>query len=209
MKTGCPQGSPLSTLWFNLTQAGPVSRVCEAYPAVTILSFHDDHFVIGEPEEALKAFDLLVEELQQINLQVCASKSQVYSAGVATLDQQRMLPFRQRGFEVVPPSRGIIVAGAPVGSNHFLSQFHMELVDKVKAQIDSVTICRVPAVLSGCRLQTTYFLIRKCVMTQLNYYLRVCPPESNIGAARDLDHMVLDRMVAILGVRKFLPGTIR
>jgi hypothetical protein len=44
---------------------------------------------------------------------------------------------------------------------------------------------------------------------QLNYYLRVCPPESNIGAARDLDHMVLDRMVAILGVRKFLPGTYR
>jgi hypothetical protein len=36
MKTGCPQVSPLSTLWFYMTQTGPINRVREDRPT----SFH-------------------------------------------------------------------------------------------------------------------------------------------------------------------------
>jgi hypothetical protein len=114
-----------------------------------------------------------------------------------------MEPFRARCFEVVPSNRGIIVAGAPIGSPHYVSKFNMDLMDKVKAYIDRVAkICRAPVVTTGCRL---YYIIRKCVMPHVNDFLRVCPPEGNAGAARMFDDMVRDRIVAILNIRKFLP----
>jgi hypothetical protein len=52
-----------------------VKRVGEAFPEVKILSFHDDdHFIIGDPREALSAFDRLVKELEKIGRQVNSRK---------------------------------------------------------------------------------------------------------------------------------------
>jgi hypothetical protein len=112
MKTGCPQGSPLSTLWFNMTQAGPINRVREAHPSATILSYHDDddHYIIAEPEEAAAVFDHLQQELRSISLQVNPRKSQVYSKGQATITFDTRTRLEERGFEVLGRTKGIIVA---------------------------------------------------------------------------------------------------
>jgi hypothetical protein len=85
MRTGCPQGSPLSTLWFNLAQAGPIDRVREAHPEAVIVSYHDDHYVIADPLEALQMFDQLTRELESIGLAVNPNKSQIYSKGQVTI----------------------------------------------------------------------------------------------------------------------------
>jgi hypothetical protein len=67
-------------------------------------------------------------------------------------------------------------------------------------------ICRVPGMVEGNRLQTTYFLIRKCVLTQITYFNRVCPPECNLGAAREMDKMMIDKISSLLQIQKYLPS---
>jgi hypothetical protein len=118
-----------------------------------IVSYHDDHYVIADPLEALQMFDQLTRELESIGLAVNPNKSQIYSKGQVTIDANARDLFEGRGFEIVPPSKGIIVAGAPVGSPHFISNFHFQLIDKIRSEIERVAdICRVPSIVEGNKL---------------------------------------------------------
>jgi hypothetical protein len=70
--SGVSQGNPLSTFLFNLTQAKPLKNNF-------LLSFHDDHFIVGNPEDALNVTAVLEFELRLIGLQLSHSKSKIWS----------------------------------------------------------------------------------------------------------------------------------
>jgi hypothetical protein len=59
--------------------------VREAHPEAVIVSYHDDHYVIADPLEALQMFDQLTRELESIGLAVNPNKSQIYSKGQVTI----------------------------------------------------------------------------------------------------------------------------
>jgi hypothetical protein len=94
------------------TRLPPQHPLVQHDPSGPNLSYHDDHYIIAEPEEAAAVFDHLQQELRSISLQVNPRKSQVYSKGQATITFDTRTRLEERGFEVLGRTKGIIVAGA-------------------------------------------------------------------------------------------------
>ena len=68
MARGVVQGSPISDILFNLAQIDPLQNTRASIPGVTIVSLHDDHFIVGDPPSAIKAAKSLQGELKCIGL---------------------------------------------------------------------------------------------------------------------------------------------
>jgi hypothetical protein len=73
------QGSPISGLLFNLAQADAMKRVRSQNPDNVIVSLHDDHFIVGPPEDALAAAKDVADQMNEIGLQINLAKSKIYS----------------------------------------------------------------------------------------------------------------------------------
>jgi hypothetical protein len=66
MHEGTVQGAPESTVAYSLTQ-GPIFdsiRTNKKFANVTLLSNHDDSYIVGPVEEVFQAFELLAERLK-------------------------------------------------------------------------------------------------------------------------------------------------
>jgi hypothetical protein len=75
MERGVMQGSSISGLIFNLTQADPISRIRNRHPQALILSLHDDH----PPTHVLAAAEDLAASLGEIGLDINFAKSKMFS----------------------------------------------------------------------------------------------------------------------------------
>src|SRR5271170_4384992 len=73
---GLRQGDPLSSLLFSLYTKDVYSSIGAAAPTNDIYAFIDDLNIVGTPDDVVKAFEVLLTELQKVGLKCNFSKTQ-------------------------------------------------------------------------------------------------------------------------------------
>jgi hypothetical protein len=204
MRRGVVQGSPISGLIFNLTQADTMIRVRTSHPDNLILSLHDDHFIVGPPEQALTAAGDLALQLKEIGLDINLTKSKIYSPSV--LPQGSWTRAHRSKIQIVDPRGGVIVAGVPIGTKFFMTSYCLGKVDTIINTMKQVErIVKEPSFESSCQLQTTFYLARVSFQQQLGYWLRCTPPDQTLPAANLLDTRMVEFILNIMRLEDYRP----
>ncbi|MGV8142626.1 MAG: reverse transcriptase domain-containing protein [Candidatus Pacearchaeota archaeon] len=187
--TGVAQGNSVSAGLFNLGQAEALKKVHILNPSVKIFSYFDDHYVVGSPDLVAIAANDLNLELQKIDLSINFSKCDIFSFN--RIRDEHLAKFNQLGFNFTCHRDGVIVLGAPIGSNHFMSDYCMVTVDKIKSQLIKInTIATSIRGFSKALTQTAFAIARMCCPQQLNYLLRTVPCDITCIAGRELDSAI-------------------
>jgi len=116
MQRGVPQGNPISGTFFNITGAHALSTVRLNHPSIFLLSFHDDDYFIGPPNDIFQAIHSLDTAMQPLGLSHNVLKCQLFDpSGVHDLQGLCI----EVQCKYINREKGIIVCGAPVGSLQF------------------------------------------------------------------------------------------
>jgi hypothetical protein len=205
MECGFSQGDPISGSLFNISQAEAIQNVRERHPDVTILSLHDDHFIIGFPEEALEAWVTLTEELDNIGLSVKREKTKLFSFQDMNMACQEKAAIRN--IEVINKSQGMRVAGSPVGTDIFESEFCVKAADEIIERLAKVReLVSSPVAFTHAQVHTAYTLIKLCFPQKLNHLLRTCKPTITREAATKLDEALRSFIFDITNSECYLPA---
>lgn len=204
MVRGTVQGNSLSPLWFNIAQDFVLKQFYkEITDKVKLISFHDDHYLLGPIEDVLPAFDKLIQKLKIVGLEVNISKSQIFSFG--NIDKAFHQKINEKKLKLATIDEGILVVGTPIGSDKFMMKFMdnkiKELENKMKKLSDHF---RFPNLIYSSRVQTLYTLLRLCIPQSIIYFLRTIPPYINDKYTKQLDLFMYNFLIKILDVEEII-----
>ena len=186
-RVGVPQGSPSSGPLFNITQAETLKYIQSEHPNITIISIHDDHYILGKLEHALPALDMFDLEFARLNLKRQQSKSKLYHPNY-DYNQIEKDSMQRFNLQIISSSEGIEVAGAPIGSPSFVEDYLFKVVNNIKQQLAKyIDITQVQFSSKKHDSQTLHAIMRKCISSQFTYLLRCCKPSDSKKAAEQLD----------------------
>jgi hypothetical protein len=186
MERGVMQGGPFSGSIFNICQAPVVAKTKLDNPNVTILSIHDGHLILGNPDDVLKAFIDLSKYLSIAGYKINNAKSELFS--FTDLNDEQYEGAHDLGLKVNGSEDGLMVAGSPIGTYEYEKKMCLKKVDEISKNLEKIrAIISVPTANTNCQIQTAYMLIRLCFPQQLNHILRSCQPSVTVDAATLLD----------------------
>jgi len=203
MDRGVPQGNPISGSIFNIFRSDELEELRQENDRVIILSFHDDDYFLGEPNDVFPAVLSLDNKMQPLGIMRNQAKCKVYDPnGVHEQLQQQCNAF---GCVYVPSEEGIIVCGAPVGSLRFQREYVLAKVDqKVKREIDQLKqVMLTPNGELKKENQCIYQIIRLCVPSQLTFLFRTCTPDVTEDAAKRLDELITEFLIILFNARPY------
>jgi hypothetical protein len=198
-RNGVRQGDPLSALLFCVYMREVLSKVSERAD-VQLYGFFDDLNVVGTPDEVLKAFDALRNDLlSAVSLTCNTSKSHFayFHDDSAPLMRSQRQSLAEHN--VLFHDSWVQVLGAVVGKD-------------ATAITDGITRCmgddagggaffrRVQ--LDGLHFNNAMLLLRYCGVPQLNYLLRCTPPSCIAQQAAVFDERLLDAASVRLGIHR-------
>ena len=184
---GVQQGNSLSGQLYNITQAQAAKTVAETHPTIKHIQLYDDQYLIGPVDEVLNAFHTLKQEMAKIGIQESHGKSKIYST-TEIHEEYKNISLNTYHLEVVPPEKGLIVGGCPIGSNEFVEEELNRIVDGIKSQLDRFqTTASIISSKPKQDIHTLYCILKKCIASQFNHLLRTCPPSLTARAAARLD----------------------
>ncbi|MGV8142625.1 MAG: reverse transcriptase domain-containing protein [Candidatus Pacearchaeota archaeon] len=199
MTRGTPQGCAISPLLFNLGQSTAISKI--HIPGVTILSFQDDHFIMGEIDDIIKAFRTLTDELNRIGLCVNSTKSEIYFP--REIPHHHNMIISNSKLKVVKD--GLIILGSPIGDDIYCKNILKTKVSVIKQKLDSLhDSFNFPVVNPKTRVQTLFYIIRTCIPQMFNYFLRTNSPRISQEAAKLLDENVYELILKETDSNQFL-----
>jgi hypothetical protein len=114
MSSGVCQGDPISESLFNITQAARLKAIRDLHPEIILLSYHDDHFILGEPDYVLSALKTFDVEMEKIALVRSKTKSEGFSFGNTEINV--ITDLRNMGVRFIEKDLGILVGGTPIGT---------------------------------------------------------------------------------------------
>ena len=203
---GVPQGNACSGAFFNIGQASCVKEVLEEFPNIILVSFHDDHHILGDPDDTIiAAYDKLTSllELRCHNL-VQKGKSLAYS--FSEIEEDLKAELEIRNIKVVPHTEGLIINGSPVGSLEYMKTENDKIVDNIIAIFDIVADLVLHGYsTTGPRAQAAMYILRLCGPSQYNHILRTCPPQATVDAASKLDKALFKLATALTRLTSRLP----
>ena len=168
-----------------------------------LLAFHDDIYIVSQPERTCELYGILARELwAHSRIRINGGKTQIWNRGgfippghdalLAIARQDDPAAQIWFGDHAAPESeRGIRVLGTPLGSNAF-----------VRAQLQAIgeshelLLSRIPAIQV---LQSAWLLLLFCAVTRATFYLRVCHPEHSVHFAHQHDVGVWQCFCSLLG----------
>jgi hypothetical protein len=186
MTEGTIQGSPTGGVLFSLAFRSVLDRVQEMHPSVVMPHYFDDLYIIAPLVEVMGAYKTLVDELPP-GMQINPGKTILYAPD-ASVHEAATVVAGELNFGLA--REGIVVCGAPVGTEDYETRLVEEEVDKIIASLDPL----IQAALSpdaNTRLQMAMRVCRLCYASQLNHLLRSVPPRSTVKAARRFDDAIL------------------
>ena len=168
VSTGLPQGSASSSLLFALLTAAPMMLLQARHPEVGCVAAHDDAYLIAEdPDKLHAALTELQQMMRHYGLQLNQSKTVLYSPNddvTAQAFDAKWGPYAR-----VRPEQGLVVLGAPVGSQRFVEREVKRTARAIQQKWQ-----RLELSLKSKRL---YYALSTAVMRHCaNYILRTCSP---------------------------------
>ncbi len=163
------------TLWApssSLALQGPLEATQAAHPQAQIIAFFDDIHLVGKPQHVVPAFATLVEEVKRINLTPNPNKSLAY--GLDT-DISAGAPAE---LGIAHAQNGIVAAGTPIGSAHFMDACVAQRREAVKVLLDRLVELPSPLTIQDKTLLT------KSLQLRLLHLTRTVPWEHASGSFR-------------------------
>ena len=201
---GGEQGDPLMPMLYALGQHQALRSVqSQLLHDERLLAFHDDIYVVSQPERTVEIHDILREDLWDYSrIQIHAGKTQIWNRGGHIPTNHDTLlraaqvedPEAQIWFgslEAPPEERGIKVLGTPLGTAAFVRSRLQSTVEHHR-----LLLGRIPAIQD---LQSAWLLLLFCASSRATYHLRVCHPEFAAPFARQHDIQVWECLATLLG----------
>jgi len=117
MKQKDPQGNPKSGLIFSVLRADALDELRQENNRVMILSFHDDDYILGEPNDIFQTVLSLDEKMQPLVLSRNNAKCKIYDQSGLHDDLETQC--NNFGGIYVPAEEEVSVCGAPVSCVSF------------------------------------------------------------------------------------------
>ena len=197
MQRSAAQGNPISGTFFNVSRANALRTIRSNHSNVYLLSFHDDDYFIGLPDDVFSAVYNFDTCMEPIGLSRNRDKCQLYDPS---------------GFHDDLIDRCIqaqcqyIVCGAPVGSIQLQRQNVNSKVDSsIAQQLDDLRhIFLTPNGVLKKDTQTIYQIIRPCVPSQLTFLLRTCEHDATEEAVCSLHKLIDEFLILLFDSRRFV-----
>ena len=210
------QGDPLSAGAYSILQAPLIEMVVNTFPEITAAFFIDDGNMCGKLEQVVEAAKLY-KWLGKAKLGNIANEAKSEAYCPTQLSEEAINTLNDNGFEVIPPEKGIVIAGGPIGSDQFCIDYFNKKAHKI---VDTMKVLKQmksnPTGYTAASAQTATFLLRMCPAQSFIYCLRVGLPEHTKEAARIIDSAIFHNFFTLTDLIDLLPpdgteqnGTIR
>jgi len=193
MERGVPQGNPMSGTFFNISRANALASVRSNHPNIFLLSFHDDDYFVGLPDDIFPAIETFDDLMLPLGLSRNRTKCQLYDPSGRHEDLYDRCTIAQCTY--IPSEEGIIICGSPVGSLHFQREYVNSVVNSsITKQLDELRrIFLTPNGELKKDIQTIYQIVRLCIPSQLTFLLRTCDPDVTEAAGDILSTWIMFR----------------
>jgi hypothetical protein len=199
------QGDPLSGAIFNVSQADAVHYTEERHPSTPIFSMHDGHFIFGTVQQVMDAYETIYGKLAEIGLKIPDGKSKIY--GSKDLDLDACDRAKELKLQIIDKSEGIEVAGSPVGTKQYETEFCIQKAEKILSNLDNLAeLISTPMAYTRAQIQSAFMLTRLCYPQQMNHILKSCPPSVTLEGARLLDQGIEKFIFKLTNSVEYLPA---
>ena len=188
---GVAQGEYNAGLLFNLCIAPIIREVESKYPTCKIPSYHDDVYILGPAADAFEAAKLYAQLLKDhLNLFIQPTKSFVYCPSPSPADAALIASHcASTGVVSLPPADGIVVAGAPVGTEAFERSFTAKYFSNIMAK--AKLLPNVASLIADAKVgnltKQLFMLCRLCIASKATFILRCVPPSRTYDTCRKFD----------------------
>ena len=189
-KIGEPQGAPLSSSLYCITQAPIIKELENEFNEITVLSFCDDNTFIGPFDQVVEALPVFRRKMLTINLQLQNTKSYLYSKN-NSLTEEQINKCHEVGVTYIPTNQGLVIAGVPIGSDIYIESFLTNKVNEITNQLNIyLDVSSTQYSHKTCDTQTLFMIVRLCIVPQFIYLLRTCEPRHTKHIAKILDDRI-------------------
>ena len=204
---GCQQGCPLGTVLFCLSVAEHIERVAAVFPDVEIIGLADDYRFLGPKQQALDAAQMYLQLVQTAGHVSQVEKAKVFSLSAKALADAatEAHPLFQQ-MKVVPASDGLVVLGAPIGSDDWCRDWLWHKVQDIQVHLDAVTELGRHAHPNAA--QCAWLILRWSASTRFGHLLRSVPPMVIKPAAEAVDDAVSACFASLLDPHLSLPADV-
>jgi len=181
---GCQQGCPIGSFAWAIGLHPLLMKVAKAYPDVFIAAYCDDVWMVGPPERAAKALDMLNELLKELacrthtgaptclEFSYAQGKSWVYSIGPNTLDlfDHNIFP---SGTQFIPSTEGYHGLGCFASANDsWIKDIAADTFATQHAPIHDI-LRKFACSSHGPSAQSVALLASSCATTNLHHLARL------------------------------------
>ncbi len=185
---GGEQGDPLMPLLFALGIHDALEEVSrQLRPDEDLCAFLDDVYALASPERIRPIYELLQAAMRRhAGIELHAGKTKVWNrAGECPPN------IADIGRDGAWCPAGLMVLGAPVGTDEFVKGKAAERLEEEKAFLAELVQLRDP--------QCAWQLLSRCAVPRGNYWLRTLPPSLSSDYAASRDELLWEAAVTILG----------
>ena len=202
-QAGFHQGDPLASLLFSLTLQPIVKIISERIPDLLVHVWYlDDGSIVGSAVQLRQVVDIVQELGPPRGLHLSCPKSTVWCPSAAMeasrgADQEQGAEDEpggdplNRGIPLVL-GPGVVLLGAPVGSESHEKLVIRERVEKIKAITDRLPLLKDP--------QSEFVILRSCLaQPKVMFSLRTTNPLPHQDLWQEFDFIVREALCRILG----------
>ena len=184
---GTQQGDPLGPVLFSIALKTLTDELDSEKLAMNRW-YLDDGNLAGKVKNVASAYRLLVKKAKKIGLEIGTDKTEIfYPSG--SMFKRGLFPL-----EMKVVKGGIIMLGAPIGSQKYISSF----LDKKHNDLD-LLLARLRRASSSIGSQCTYLLLSKCLsFGKLVFHARTVHPSAVVKHAVKYDQLIQDCFSLIL-----------